>query len=253
MIFYFSGTGNSEHVAKRLSALLGDDRLVSIGDAVRSDEYDYQLAADERIGWVIPVYSWGPAPIATLFAKYLRLEGCTCHTYCYTVLTCGDEVGEAPAIWRKALGKIGCQAIFSIQMPNNYILLPGFDVDSHSLECEKRGNAEPRIAEIALRVKQKYAADEVVAGSWRKLKSRLVYPLFRRYAMSDKHFYAKKDVCTSCGLCSKVCSVGNVTMTEDGTPRWHKHCAMCLGCIHRCPVRAIEYGNATQKKGRYHF
>lgn len=253
MIFYFSGTGNSEHVAKQLAAVLGDSRLVPIGDAVRCGEYAYRVADDEPIGWVIPIYSWGPAPIAALFAKHLQLSGYTSRTYCYTVLTCGDEVGEAPAMWRGCLGKIDCHAIFSIQMPNNYILLPGFDVDSHALECEKRRNAELRIAEIARNVGSCVVGDDVVVGRWRRLKSRLVYPMFKRYAMSDKHFYAKKRVCIGCGVCAKACGVGNVKMAEDGTPRWHNHCAMCLGCIHRCPVRAIEYGNATRRKGRYHF
>ena len=63
MIFYFSGTGNSEYVAKQLAARLGD-RLVKMGDAVAHADYDYTLSEGERVGWVFPVYSWGPAPIA---------------------------------------------------------------------------------------------------------------------------------------------------------------------------------------------
>ena len=252
MIFYFSGTGNSEYVAKQLAARLGD-RLVKMGDAVAHADYDYTLSEGERVGWVFPVYSWGPAPIAVEFASKVVLHGYGCNTYSYMVATCGDEVGEAVAMWRKALRGIECQAAFSVQMPNNYILLPGFDVDSKSVENAKRDAAPKRIDEIMAAVKSGSCVCDVMVGSMPRLKSRLVYPLFRRFYMSDKGFKVDRGKCTHCGLCSKVCPVGNVKMSEDATPQWDGRCEMCLSCIHRCPARAIEYSKVTRNKGRYHF
>ena len=71
--------------------------------------------------------------------------------------------------------------------------------------------------------------------------------------MSDKVFAANADVCTRCGLCARECPANNITLDGGSLPRWHGKCTMCLSCIHRCPVRAIEYGKATRSKGRYFF
>lgn len=39
---------------------------------------------------------------------------------------------------------------------------------------------------------------------------------------------------------------------EIKKPVWTKDgCACCLGCIHRCPEQAIQYGKKTESRGRY--
>ena len=252
MIFYFSGTGNSKHVAVQLAAMLGE-RLVAIAEAVADATYTFALAEGESVGWVFPTYSWGPAPVAADFASRVQLQGCCAHTYCYMVTTCGDEVGETVTMFAKSLGNIRLKAAFSVQMPNNYILLPGFDVDDKALERSKVEASAARIKAVAEAIAAQREIIDVVEGPWRRLKSRLVYPLFRRLAMSDKQFAANAEVCTRCGLCARVCPANNITLGCNELPKWHGNCTMCLSCIHRCPVRAIEYGKATRSKGRYFF
>ena len=252
MIFYFSGTGNSKHVAVQLAAMLGE-QLVAIGEAVAEGNYNFVLAEGEKVGWVFPTYSWGPAPIAADFASRVQLQGYGADTYCYMVATCGDEVGETVTMFAKSLGNISLKAAFSVQMPNNYILLPGFDVDDKVLERSKIEASAARIKAVAEAIAAKREIIDVVVGPWRRLKSRLIYPLFRRFAMSDKAFAANTDVCTRCGLCARECPANNITLDGGSLPRWHGNCTMCLSCIHRCPVRAIEYGKATRSKGRYFF
>ena len=252
MIFYFSGTGNSKHVAEQLAAMLGE-RLVAIAEAVAEGTLTFALAEGESVGWVFPTYSWGPAPVAADFASRVQLQGCGADTYCYMVTTCGDEVGETVTMFAKSLGNISLKAAFSVQMPNNYILLPGFDVDDKALERSKVEASAARIKAVAEAIGAKREIIDVVVGPWRRLKSRLIYPLFRRFAMSDKAFAANADVCTRCGLCARECPANNITLDGGSLPRWHGKCTMCLSCIHRCPVRAIEYGKATRSKGRYFF
>ena len=252
MIFYFSGTGNSKHVAEQLAAMLGE-RLVAIAEDVAEGTLTFALAEGESVGWVFPTYSWGPAPVAADFASRVQLQGCCAHTYCYMVTTCGDEVGETVTMFAKSLGNIRLKAAFSVQMPNNYILLPGFDVDDKALERSKVEASAARIKAVAEAIAAQREIIDVVVGPWRRLKSRLIYPLFRRFAMSDKAFAANAEVCTRCGLCARVCPANNITLDGGSLPRWHGNCTMCLSCIHRCPVRAIEYGKATRSKGRYFF
>ena len=148
---------------------------------------------------------------------------------------------------------MACHAVLSVQMPNNYILLPGFDVDSKDLEAKKRNAAVQRLDEVTDWIMSQKSGDSVVVGPMPSLKSKLVYPLFKKFYMSDKSFWVQADVCNHCGLCSKVCPNRNITVSNGDLPKWHGNCAMCLSCIHRCPARAIQYGKQTEKKGRYHF
>lgn len=67
MIFYFSGTGNSAWAAKNLSQTL-EEKLYSIpkemqqADNSKEDLLSYFIEPDECVGFVFPVYSWGPPP-----------------------------------------------------------------------------------------------------------------------------------------------------------------------------------------------
>ena len=252
MIFYFSGTGNSLWVARRLAGLLGD-RLVAIADAINSQSYSFELAPDESVGMVFPTYSWGPPPIVLAFMGKMKLQGYSQQSnYCYMVTTCGDDVGLSADIWRKSLPcPVTGDAAFSVQMPNNYILLPGFDVDAKNVEQSKLAAAVERVDYVARQIAARERVTDVVTGSWKRLKSSLLRAWFLRYAMSDCGFRADAAKCTSCGLCEKTCPVHNTTLS-NGTPQWHGSCTMCLSCIHRCPVRAIQYSTRTERKGRYH-
>ena len=49
---------------------------------------------------------------------------------------------------------------------------------------------------------------------------------------------------------AKSCPVGNIRLV-DGHPVWGKQCIHCMACLHFCPRKVIQYGKATQKKGRY--
>lgn len=66
--------------------------------------------------------------------------------------------------------------------------------------------------------------------------------------MNTKKFYAN-DKCTGCGICESVCNCN--TIKVDKKPSWGKECTQCLACMHFCPVKAIQYGKGTEKKGRY--
>ena len=70
MIFYFSGTGNTRFIASQLSESTGE-RLIPIATAVLDGKYDYELAADERIGFCFPIHGWRPPFIVRDFKLWL--------------------------------------------------------------------------------------------------------------------------------------------------------------------------------------
>ena len=150
MIFYFSGTGNSLWVASQLSSAF-DEKLISIADEMKNESnlFNYSLKADERVFFVFPVHSWGPAVLIPRFIEKMNLENYA-NQAVYIVCTCGDNCGYTDRIMQKALAKkfVWLTHTYSIQMPNNYILMKGFGIDSKEVEKQKLGAAFQTIENI---------------------------------------------------------------------------------------------------------
>lgn len=239
MIYWFSGTGNSRYAALSLGAALPDcSRRVTDG---------YTDDGASRLGLVFPIYSWGiPEPVLS-FIKSLPAVV----REVWVVCTCGDETGEAPVMLKKALARKGISLIglWSVTMPNNYVLLPGFNTDSKEIEAQKLAAAPKRIQEIADKVRSGAWESDYVAGPWPRLKTRLVYPLFRRWGIIRKLWRAA-PTCIGCGKCAASCPIGNIAI-EMRRPQWGSSCVSCLACYHVCPVRAVAYGKMTEGKGQY--
>ena len=239
-------------MAKALSEALGET-LISIADELHKKEVGlvYPVRPDEKILFVYPVHSWGPAVPVTRFISRLTLNGYAGQPV-YSVSTCGDECGYTDRLIGKALGKrtVSLTAAYSVIMPNNYILLPGFDVDDKDVEERKLQDAPARVAEIIEAIREDRQAVLYRTGSMPGLKSYWIYPLFAHLAIGSNSFRVT-DACISCGLCERICPTGTISM-QAGKPVWADTCVQCVACIHRCPVRAIEYGRGTLKKGRYH-
>ncbi len=242
MIVWFSGTGNSRLVARRLSALL-DQSMVEL--TVADPE---GVAAADRVVWVFPIYSWGVPPVVRRFIGRCRFSVGQQH---FMVCTCGDDTGLAHLMWRRCIGNAGGTpvATFSVQMPNNYTLLLGFDVDPVPVAQQKLMRAPERIAEVARAIRHSARVDDVVRGTVPGVKTRCIYPLFVRYEMSPSKFH-HTAACVRCGKCSSACPMNNVGMTSGG-PEWGDNCALCLACYHVCPVHAVMYGRRTAGKGQY--
>ena len=252
MIIWFSGTGNSEWVAEQLASALGE-RMVSVAEALTAgDDIHFTLHDGERLGFVFPTYSWGPPPVVTEFVEKMQIAGT--FSSCFMVTTCGDDIGLSVPIMAKALSRRGFTLLsaHSVQMPNNYINMKGFDVDSDAVRTAKLNAVPSRLHQVTPDIAEQKAVIDVVTGRFAWVKSKIIRPWFLKNAMSDKKFVVDTDACTHCGACVKNCPMHNITLT-DGTPHWNGRCAMCLSCLHRCPARAIQYAKATTTKGRYFF
>lgn len=255
MIFYFSGTGNSRWVASQLSEHFSDT-LYQIGEYERTETPlvpEFELKPNEKIGFVIPIHSWGIPPIVTQFIAEMKLNGYI-NQLVYCIMTCGDECGYANRMFLEAIGAKGlrCRHIYSVTMPNSYICLKGFDVDSKEVQTKKVEDAKTDLPKLISAIENDQPIAFYLKGKrFLKIKSGLIYNMFAKHSLTDKPYTCNED-CTSCGKCAKVCPVNNIKLV-DGKPVWQGHCTQCLACIHYCPNRSIDYGKITKNKGRYFF
>lgn len=247
MIFYFTGTGNSYHVAKILHQATNEP-LIDMAEAMKQKKYEFDRTPEERVGFVFPVYYWGMPTIVEDFLEKLSLknpEG----GYAYAIITCGSTIGTTMTSLNKLLKKrkIALSSGYSIAYPDNYVLL--YDVLNQEEQKKHLNEADQVLNRITKDiVNKKKGVWQVSRGKAPHLLSGLFHFYYKRNRKTSK-FFATKD-CTSCGLCERICPLQTITLKE-GNPVWGKECTQCLGCIHRCPVHAIQYGKGTIKRGRY--
>lgn len=249
MIFYFSGTGNSLQAAKAI-AKHNDVKLISIAAAINSnnDIYEYNLDNNEIIGFVFPIYAWAPPKMVLKFIDKLRLNNYN-NNYVFSVATCGENIGNTMKLLGASLKEknLKLDSGFSIKMPNNYIIIG--NVDSKEMEEQKLTVAEESLKHINNIIEERgKGIFEVEKGFLPGVLTSVINPLFNKNAVDTKKFYVNES-CTSCGLCEKVCNCRNIKV--NGKPEWGANCTQCLGCLHLCPTKAIQYGKGTEKKGRY--
>ncbi|TAL29632.1 MAG: 4Fe-4S ferredoxin [Spirochaetes bacterium] len=244
VIYYFTGTGNSLWTARRLAAEIGGADLVPMaGFNGGGTESNY-----ESVGFVFPVHMWGVPRLVIDFLKKLDTNP---GVYYFAAAVNAGQVSRTLIQLRNLMKSYGStlSAGIDVVLPSNYIPWGGpgpaetvrrrIDEAGETLRC--------RAAAIAKRE----SAPVDRGPLWQRIVFTALYRLtFPRISAMDKGFLAD-DKCNSCGICARVCPVGNVAIRE-GRPAWGGGCVQCLSCIQWCPKAAIQYGKKTSAYERYH-
>ena len=242
MILYFSGTGNSRYVAKRIADVTGDE-IVSINEMIRKQNI---IDAGGKLVFVVPTYAWRIPKIVEQWILSTRFSGMD---RVWFVMTCGDEIGNAPKYIRALCEEKHFEYMGTGQvvMPENYIAM--FPVPKASTAQKIIRNAEPVIDRIAGLIAAGKRIPEMKASAADRLKSSIVNPVFYKMFVKADAFGADNR-CTGCGKCKRLCPLNNIEINNN-RPAWGKNCTHCMACISYCPVEAIEYGNKSKGKPRY--
>ena len=247
MVFYFSGTGNSQLAAKQIAAEL-DDELVSINQCLKEGE-KRTFYSERPLVFVAPIYAWRVPRVVEQWILETTFEG---SRNAYIILTRGGGTGGNAAAYAK---KLCAKADFtycglaSVHMPENYIAL---SVAPSESECEAIiTRAKPVYSALAAKIGKGDAFPEEPVSLGDRLISGPFNPLYYSLAIRDKGFTVS-NACISCGLCAKRCPLNNIVMA-NGEPIWNGNCTHCMACICGCPAEAIEYKNISKGKRRYYI
>lgn len=248
MIFYFSATGNSRHAAHKTADI--NENIVSISEALKTKNTEFNIH-DGKLGIVFPVYFFGvpQAVMDFINSAAINLKE---KTYVYILMTCGASTANADKFVKEALEKkgISVNAVYSVKMVDTYV--PLFKIADKAEQEKINSKADLELEKI------KNAIDEKISGNQNKnpgLFPKTVtffsYPFYKHRRFTKK-FYVE-DNCIGCGLCEKICPSEAIKI-ENGKPVWiKKQCNICLGCLHRCPKEAIQYGKKSKTSGRYFY
>lgn len=244
MILYFSGTGNSLYIAKKLAEIL-NDRIVSIADLVCKNQYHLSVEKEESIGFVYPVIACAPPDVVTDFVKKVRFDGLTTN-YIYSVFNCAGTPEYTSRIFRKIATKAGLpvSGFYGVLMPGNYITqkkhLPPEKVQEYLVCCDEK------IAQIAEDVGSK-------ESNYKKEKHSflLSYGLHKLAVLEKGEKFVFGDACIRCRKCVDICPMEAISISQEKPERDEKKCAFCLACVNVCPTRALQVGNKTQGNPQY--
>jgi len=240
IIFYFSGTGNSLKVAKDIAKEIENCEIVSMGSCT---DYDLQ-AGYETIGFVYPTYFRGEPNKVREFILNLNLKN-NANAYYYAVTTCGKYEGNALIHVKHLLKRKNITLHYAkmLDMFSNYVVA----YDMRDTIEEETKQSEKDLVSIIKSIKNKEANKLPITEPFQEI----AYRILTKFPSNMDKNYNVSDACTGCGICKKVCPVGNIYLDDNDRPYFKHHCEQCVACIQYCPNRAINYKNKTQSRRRY--
>ena len=243
-LFYFTGTGNTLAIARDLARELGGAQLVSIPAALKTGP----MTEAERVGILFPVYMFG---LPVIVAEFCRRLNAGRAEYLFGLANFGGMPGNALGQMKGIFAgrNMPFAAGYGVAMPGNYTPLYGAPPEAAQRRMFDAEAAEVRRIAGRIRaddrqtlVRSGFLANAILHGIFYRLNA-------KRICRMDARFRAT-SACTKCGICRRVCPVGNIELKE-GRPMWLHRCEQCMACLQWCPAEAIEFGRSTKGRRRY--
>ena len=241
-IFYFTGTGNSLYIAKKIKESFRKTEIISIPQVIDDEKKEYD---DEVVGIVFPTYSCNIPKIVKEFLKNVSFKA----KYKFAIATYGNNInGDGDVVGSfnnltKSL-EMPFDYINSILMVDNYLDI--FEVEKELSKVPSK-EIDKNLKKIILDIEngKKYIKKTSII---RKGFTVILKPSAKIIdnGLASKDFVINNK-CESCGTCAKVCPTKNI-LVEDGKPLFGKKCIKCYACIHACPKNAMHLKSEKSSK-----
>ncbi len=244
MILYFSGTGNCLAIARQIASAT-NDQVLPLTEAVRQN-----LTSERRIGLVYPSYDFNTPPAVRNLVPRLKISA---DAYVFIIIPCGAQAGNS--IWsvRRQLREKGIEVSYShkIRVPDNSAIVFGRNPNDQSWKFTRFADRlQTIIADVQSERKALHFAWFSPLG-WLMGTERMEQWMLRTFRPA-----VNETKCIGCGICSRVCPMRNITLSDREEPTADHsqlaaigpHCTACLACLHACPQQAIEVGAKPSPK-----
>jgi len=242
LIAYYSQHGTTAQVAERIAEGLRAAQYQVDLYSIRRDRPapigDYSL-----VGIGSPVYfCTTPLNVRAYLNSLPQLNGMPAFVF----ILHGSDPGATSTMIRRALVRKGARDLgfyrcFGAEL--NYVFLNrGYLFSPGHPTTEELARAEEFGREVAARAEGKPFARPADDGpprpAFRPLPS-FATPWMARHLFS-RFFRADAGRCSHCGLCARLCPMGNITVGQDGPPVWGRDCLLCTTCELKCPEEAVK-------------
>ena len=248
-LFYYSGTGNTLHVAREIQKRILNTKLIPIVSLLNKKKIESRC---DSAGIIFPLNAFSIPKVVEDFLKKADFSKCS-YVFAFSTRFCASSIFEKISeIMTK--NETYLNAGFSVGTPDNYLnIFP----DIRREDIKKMDNILQRDLDSIcekIREHKEYFQKEKFSLMF---VSRTLHPIVNliykktNYFNYEKKFYVN-DKCNGCGICGRVCLSGKIILKE-GKPLWQKEveCFKCLACINFCPTQAIQNGKKTSISGRY--
>ena len=256
LTLYFSGTGNTEYIAKSFSNSM-DAKCLSIeADA----NFTQELKDNDAIAFCYPIYgSRMPRNMREFVARHMSdINGKKVIILVTQTLFSGDGARVfTDLFWDGMIDVIYAE---HFNMPNNVNNLAIMRKANDKKIKKYVRKADVRLRQVCKDIKAgiikkrgfsrfSQAFGNIQGKAWQG-DSREVEPSIRSIEYRLKKSVKIRKECTACNLCVEICPVKNLN-NENGTVAPGNNCIVCYRCINRCPEKVISIMINTKPKWQY--
>ncbi|WP_440252437.1 EFR1 family ferrodoxin, partial [Catenibacterium faecis] len=149
MIYYFTGTGNSRYIARKLHQQLNAD-YISMNTLIRNNDHSLQNIQGTLV-FVVPTYAWRIPRIVEEWILHTPFKDVE---EVYFVMDCGGNIGNAGHYNQELCKEKGFnyKGTMEIIMPENYLAMFDTPEDEEAQSIIKQ--ADPVIKQTAFYIHQ---------------------------------------------------------------------------------------------------
>lgn len=263
-IYYFSGTGNSLHVAKELQKRIPKANIIPI---VNFLDKDIVITKGETVGFIFPVHAL-TIPIAV--KRFIKKTDMESSEYIFAIATRDGSIFRGFKKIDQLLKKKNkyLNSHFILNMYNNESRHKGYKIPSESDILSLEKIVKEKLDSIQNIIINKITSREIDSNysygfpynpifNYLLEKLVLLGMTVSEYIGGVNYFYTDTK-CNGCGICEKVCLSKKIKIT-DNKPIWQKNvlCYMCFACLNYCPEKSVQIKDIpgvksyTKENGRY--
>ncbi|MFV0502417.1 MAG: EFR1 family ferrodoxin [Lachnospirales bacterium] len=228
-ILYFTGTGNSLYIAKKIGEQFNAE-LLSIPKLLNNEIF---LIEDDVVGIVYPVYCLNLPNMLKEYLKKTQIKA----NYVFAISNCGMfSFSTNDAL--DAFIKVNYKK--NLIMPDNFIYFDMKKSISKSIPDKKV------IDEIANDIKNKVIQNK--SNNVKRTTAKIIAKFTTFDFQKAVELFSISKECNNCGICAKVCVANNIE--ANNKVKFLNKCEQCMACIQNCPQKAIGH---KKEKSSYRY
>ncbi len=243
ILYYFSGSGNTFKVAKKVKNTLEQHDYKCVLDRIE-DVKNIDFNTFEYVGLLFPVALQSTFPIVWDFIEGLPT---TQGQKIFMIDTMEQFSGGVVGPVKRVLKSKGyyCVGALEVKM-NSSMQTKEVDVEKINMKNSKAIESAERFISEMLKGSQNWHRVPVLSDWMRSIsKSR------KLWTKTSERIGINHDRCIKCNICIRDCPVEAMHMIEGNVKIDHSICNSCMRCVHHCPKDAFTLSG--KKVIRYEY